>query len=421
MQETSSFSRFSPRHLVSWMLPISLLVLLAIPGSLRGILSASRGATPTLEAWENAMPLAGVTINEARPLLHRRNWLSGDFQAKYGRWFGQNFGLRSRMVRVDNQIAYTIFHKSNTNINIRVGRNRMLYEGVYVDEYCGIYPPATDAQLETLASDIADVGARLRKQGVGFVLYIAPSKAALYPESLPPAFLSQKTSLPRGYDRLIPLLKQHHVVYVDGHAILMDAKATKTTLPLYCRGGTHYSDLGMFYVARTLFQTLEKEGGKPVPPLLCSFPVPVDYHPIPEDDDLARLLNAYISPTYYLTPHPALTFDWTHTKPGKAGKLSIIGGSFCWQPLRLLEKHHVYEQMDYYYYYRTSLFHYPNETQKPLDVATLDWNTSFLRSNVIVLEINEHWLYDSGDTHFRAFLRDAKRKLPPVDKPTPQN
>lgn len=424
MNETPIPSRFSPRAAASWALPILLFVLLAVPGGLRQAISLTKKITTALEVWESGTPLTGSTVPAALPTFHLRDWLSGDFQAKYALWFGQNFSLRSNMVRIDNQIGYTIFRKSNnSSVNVVVGRNKFLYEGSYVTEYCDtdLAPAPSDAELENLARDLADVGARLRARGVGFVLYISPSKAAIYPENLPDAFARQKTGRPRTYDRILGLLKQYHVVYIDGHKILAEAKAQEADLPLFCRGGTHYSQMGMYYVARTLFPALEKEARKPFPPLRCPLPVPVDYHPGDDDDDLAKLMNVSFPPTYFLSPHPALTFDWTNTKPGAAGKLSVVGSSFCWHPLRLLEKHHVYEKMDFYYYYRTDLYRYPGGVKTPIDVAKWDWDTTLLKSDVILLDINEQSLHDPGDTHFRAFLRDAKRKLPPVEKSAPQN
>ena len=364
-----------------------------------------------------SVPLSGVSILEKKPHFGFASWFSGDYQAKSGRWAGQNFGFRGLLIQTDNQIGYSVFHKSNTpSSGIIVGRDKILHEEDYVLEYCGLIPQPSDTQLECLAADLEEVGNRFRARGVGFLVYISPTKAAVYPETLPPAYLARKTNAPRAYERMLPLLQKHHVPYADGHHALMEAKAAypiPQNPPLFSRGGIHYNDWGMVFAMQVLRQALEKEGGTPLPALRYQYPVPTDYQPVGTDDDFARLINVLFLPNHYVSPHPDLRFDPAH--PQNAG-ISVIGGSFCWHPLQLLDENHVYDSMDFYYYYHTALHHYPGDTEEIVNPDLLDWNQTFLRSRVVVLEISEAKFALTEATHFSAFLRDAKRHLPPVEK-----
>ena len=404
-----------------FLLPLLLFALLVVPGVLTS--STVRGLVMRVPLVREGidLPLNGVSIPEKKPHVGVKAWLSGAYQAQFTRWFGQNFGYRGLMVRADNQIGYSVFNKSNTpSAGIVVGRDKILHEEDYTLEYCSMVPQASDAQLERLAADLADVGARFRARGVGFVVYISPTKTAVYPETLPPAYLLQKTKAARAYERMLPLLQKHHINYVDGHAALMAAKAAypaPQNPPLFSQGGIHYNDWGLLFAMQPLLSALEKEGGKPLPPLRHTYPVPTDYQPTTSDKDFALLINLLKPPLHYLSPHPALHFDHTRVPPQSAGRLSVIGGSFCWQPLQLLDENKVYEQMDFYYYYHTLLHQYPTNAEGPVAPDTLDWNQTFLRSEVVVLEINEEKFIFGDNNHFHAFLRDAKTHLAPPPAP----
>ena len=406
------------RRVIPSLLPVALLFCLILPGVLSNAAVRKQARHVLLVRDALDISLDGISVPSKKPMWSVTAWRLGDFQAEFNKWFGQNFGFRPFMARLDNQIGYSVFHKSNLpSTKIIVGRDKMLYEKDYITEYCGLVSPPSNAQLERLASDLNEVGARFRARGVGFVVFITPSKAAIYPENIPAGFLS-KSPLPRSYDRFTTILKKYPAVnYADGHAALIAAKAAypaPQNPALFCRGGIHYNDWGMLFALRPLMQALEKESGRPTPPLSGTFPVPEDRMPSANDADLANLLNLYYPPVHYLNPHPNLKFDHTKIKENEAGRLLMVGGSFCRQPLRLFDTNHVFARMDFYYYYHISVQHFPGAAEVPTSIAALDWEKTFLNTDVVVLEINETKLGVAGNTHYREFLRDAKRHLPPA-------
>lgn len=79
-----------------------------------------------------------------------------------------------------------------------------------------------------------------------------------------------------------------------------------------------------------------------------------------------------------------------------------------WTVLDLLDPTHVFQAMDAHYYYKLLLKSYPAKTDRPIDVSQIDWNKDILRSQVLVLEINETNF--SGE-YLSAFLSDILRQL----------
>ena len=79
-----------------------------------------------------------------------------------------------------------------------------------------------------------------------------------------------------------------------------------------------------------------------------------------------------------------------------------------WTVLDILDPTHVFQAMDAHYYYKLLLKSYPAKTDRPIDVSQIDWNKDILRSQVLVLEINETNF--SGE-YLSAFLSDILRQL----------
>jgi hypothetical protein len=90
------------------------------------------------------------------------------------------------------------------------------------------------------------------------------------------------------------------------------------------------------------------------------------------------------------------------------GRAIIVGDSFNWIPIDLLIKHKVFKQIDFFYYYKLALHSFPGQQSQPIDVAKIDWENTFLKSDVIILEVNETWVTVS---YASAFLSDALQHL----------
>ena len=54
-----------------------------------------------------------------RPELNKNNWMSGKFQEAFDPWLEENIGFHNGLVRINNQLDYTLFHKPNADGVIR--------------------------------------------------------------------------------------------------------------------------------------------------------------------------------------------------------------------------------------------------------------------------------------------------------------
>ena len=374
------------------------------------ILPASVKIMPKFLNVELSLPqpfggdLKGVTIDEPRPGLSLQGWLTREFQDQFSKWFNQSYGARSFLVRMGNQLNYSLFNKSYMNTpSMIIGHHGQLYEIPYIDEYCGPRPTMPLSLMETRVQEIADLQYLLARKGVTFLLLITPSKAAMYPEYIPSNLCHAAPSSKRGYDNFIPLLEKHHVNYVDGHVITQRATQIDKT-PLFCQGSSHWNYLGAYYTVRVLIETLNgllnrKAGG------LGLEAVNVDHTPTGSDKDLAELLNLFFPPFDYVVPHPVISRKGGTEDLGRA---VIVGTSFNWIPIDLFNTHQVFKQIDFFYYYTLALHSFPGQRSLPIDVGKIDWENIILTSDVIILEVNE---IDVTTEYASAFVSDALQHL----------
>ncbi|MGD0020837.1 MAG: hypothetical protein ABSC54_00895 [Smithellaceae bacterium] len=350
--------------------------------------------------------LAGITFSEKRPHFTIDSWISGKYQEQFTNWFNQRFGLREIFIRLNNQLYYILFDKSYMyNQSIIIGKQKQLYEREYIDDYTKHVVPMTFVQMNNLAEQIAEVQNLFKKHGVPFLVLITPNKAYTYPEYIPDAFFYNPISQQRNYDLILPLFDQHRINYIDGQRITLEAKKI-VTYPLFCQGSTHWNYLGAYYTIVPLITKIEALTKKPIPRIQCS-KVQLDTNPTGWDKDLASLLNLAILPTRYITPHPV--FITTESKGSYENNIVFVGGSFTQTIIDILWENKMFNQIDYYYYYKINHSVYPKNKESSIyDVNNVNWNTDFLKKDAIVLEINEAQF---NGNHIREFVKDALNRL----------
>lgn len=348
--------------------------------------------------------LVGVTIDEPRPSLSLHGWFTREFQDQFSKWFNQSYGARSFFVRMGNQLNYSLFNTSYMNKqSMIIGHHGQLYEDWYINDYCNSRATTPLSLMETRVREIADLQSLLARKGLTFLLLITPSKAAIYPKYIPSYLCHAGPSSNRDYDNFVPLLDKYHVTYIDGHVITQQATQIEKA-PLFCQGGVHWNYLGAYYTVRAMLDELNgllhRKAGR-----FDLEAVNVDHTPTGTDKDLAELLNLFFPPFDYVVPHPVISKNGGTEDLGQA---VIVGSSFNWIPLDLLNTHKVFKQIDFFYYYTLALHSFPGQRGLPVDVAKIDWEHTILKSEVIILEVNEA---DVTAGYASAFVSDALQHL----------
>ena len=325
-------------------------------------------------------------------------------------FFGRDF-----LIRWTSETWFRIFHTcAAKSANITVGNNDWLFENNYLQEYC-LYRVTTN-DLEPLVKDLQRMQEVCDRLNIAFALLVTPSKAAICPEAIPSEWMQRYDPRPRAYDLFIPLLKQHGVRFIDGHALTLQAKANAPA-PVFPKGGIHWGQYAALLTTNALIAELDAQG-KSVAPIACR-PVPVEVKSVIEERDLLRLMHLAI-PWRYPIAKMEITPQWLGKS--KRPNMAVIGGSFMWRIIHQLNATEQFSEIDGYCYYRLYKICNFDMDKGPTGLVReptgdVDFAREIYGADCLVLEVNEAVI--PGANHLKTFLREALDHVPANDERKP--
>lgn len=341
----------------------------------------------------SASPLAGVARPKPAPWSFDA-FLSGETQKVVSSNIGRKSPVFPISVRAKNQLVFSLVGESAAP-GVVIGRNGQLYEQIYIDEFCrrGLDAPVAPERVARWAESIRVTQDILEAAGKRFVYLISPSKAARYPQDLPPGACASRAVAAVPQDNRanwLAALREKGVRFVDG-AALVAARQPEFPLQLFPRGGTHWNNLAAALALR--------EMGRVSPSPLGDLAFDWAYAPEPlgTDRDLTDLLNLLWPDLTY--PTPVVERAGAPASCEKTPKLVALGGSFLNQILIAATRAPCPPSSNYWFYMRTEtlgveLGHYfraPGETGKGESrPASIDDLARDVReADVVLLEENE--------------------------------
>ncbi len=356
--------------------------------------------------WPPDYPLAGVESRVAVPEWTPAAWWNGTLQATFDTWINQRIGLRGLLVRTANQIQYTLFRElpQRSGTRVLLGRDGFLFEKAYLDAYnrAGRH---SYRELRNICYSVRLMQDRLAADGIAFLLVIAPSKAEIYPEHLPPGMdVAGRPTRRSDYENLMPLLHAAGVNVVDGPTLFRQWKAEPGAPLLFGKGGTHWNQYGAARMVAEILARLRDLTGKDLPVLQVTGAV-TNRTIIDADNDLGELLNLW-SGRPFAGPQiqPVL-----NKQPGThAPDILFIGDSFVFTLTNLMDREGLYRRRNTYYYYNRQYF-YPEAPNEILDKRSLDLLQVLADRDAVVIEVSEYWLPRIGFGFVRDLLKAYRR------------
>ena len=352
----------------------------------------------------------GVEARTVQPVFSVESALNGQFQIQFTKWFSENFGMRTLLIKINNQVYYTFFSKSfMLKSSLIIGKERVLYDKGYIDEYCGLIPAYSDEKLQQVVEKAAVLQQKLANRGIGFAFLITPSKVSMYPELVPETYMQQKKQHPRSYDKLLPLLKQSGINYVDGPTITL-AEKRKAPAPLFGQGALHWNIYAASFSVDHLIGVLEESTGQLLPHLVRNN-VRVETTGRGTDIDLASVMNVLATPIWF--PVPVADIARVGDSPPQKTAL-FVGDSFTFDPINIMHAGRVFRQIDLYAYYSGRKEIYmtdpPRKIVRPVNVEQIKWNEEIFNHDFVILSVNEVSLLGGGE-YITAFVEDALKNL----------
>ncbi|MBU2650517.1 MAG: hypothetical protein KKA81_06255 [Bacteroidetes bacterium] len=307
--------------------------------------------------------LKGAVVNSEKPEFSFSGWWSGDYQDKYDKYLEDHIGFRNFLVRLNNQIDYSLFNQINAQ-GVTVGKEGYLYELNYIRGYLGMDFLGQEI-LDEKIKQIEFTSQWLKEQGTVLICAFAPGKGRFYPEYFPSPY---DTIHPAGYTNYgyyTEKLSTDSVEIIDFNALFLNWKDTSKYI-LYPRYGIHWSTYGVGLAIDTLIRRIESLLNKDITDFDWQEVVITDDLRY-DDYDIADGMNLLCKLPCDEMAYPRFRYN----EEGKyKPKILVIADSFFWQILGQGHAKRVFSGCDFWYYY-SQAFHLEDGVPPVLDKAHL--------------------------------------------------
>jgi hypothetical protein len=342
--------------------------------------------------------LAGVVVAAQLPAVTAGGIWEGRFQPGFEKYFDSRLSLRGQMVRFDDSLALALFHEiaARTGVPIILGKDETLFEMSYIDGANDVAdlkndpPPPGPYSVDEAARRLGRAARAFDRLGLAFVLVLYPHKVWLEPERVPARWQlpGGRAAAAAGYARLLAALRRNDVPFVDGVAVLTELREREPGLPLFSRGGTHWTEPAACAVAQRLVEAVAPEAV-----LRCALGPARRAHGT--DMDLAVLINVWDA-TRFADRIPTLKASLAAPLAGGPRPAVVIGTSFAGRLIEILTGAGVVRGVTRAMYFRSD------------QAARFDWS-KVLRARLVVLEQSQGPFVTVNLTEF---LGELERRVP---------
>jgi hypothetical protein len=329
-------------------------------------------------------PLKGAFKLAEEPQFNKMNWKSGEFQENAERYLKDHSGFRNFLVRVQNQIDFSLFRQANAE-GVVVGKNKQLYEYDYIRSWLGIDYPG-DSFVEKKLQRTKYVQEYLkREKGIDLVVVFEPGKASYYPEDIPSTYSDKKTG-PSTYDRYRQKASELDIDVIDFQKYFLKLKPG-IEYPLFPCYGTHWSEYGMHIVTDSLLRLIE-DRRKITLTKVSENSFETSTTPRSTDDDVLKTMNLLFPLKGEKLAYPSYSFDTAH--PGDKPMVLVVADSYYFNIFNTSIPKYIFAN-EAFWFYNTVV--YPDHYSKPTFTKDLDLRREVEKQDVIFLMVTERFIY----------------------------
>lgn len=328
-------------------------------------------------------PLKGAFTILPEPDFSFRHYFSGDYQEKYNDYLEQNIGMRPLLVRINNQIAYTLFNETQASAVV-IGKKGYLFEENYIKAYYG-----TDFRGEKEWDDKLDklcfIIDHLNQYSTEVILFLAPGKATFFPEYIPDDMKPEEKRI-TNHEYLVRKCKEKNLHCIDFNTYFVNLKDT-SSYALYPKTGIHWSLYGVGLALDSIINYMEYLSGKNIVDFGWN-QVIVSGDLKEPDNDIGEGMNLLFDISWYDMPYPRFYFreDSTTFKP----EVITIADSYYWSFHGKGLSQRIYDKDKFWYYYKSV---HGDVYEKGLMIEDLDVPGEIKSADYIVLLATDANLY----------------------------
>lgn len=272
-------------------------------------------------------------------------WFDESYQKKYVKYLEDTLGFRQILIRINNQINYSLFKKTEAK-NVVVGKNNCLYEEGYILDYTGSAFLGKKFWDELLRRTKLVQDTLKKINNTDLIIVLNPGKASFYPEYIPDRYHPEQRTM-SNMEYLAEQTKIMHINHLDLNTWFREMKDT-SRYPLYATYGVHWSTFGMYKAADTISRFIEHLRKIDMYEMVWRNYVVTDK--IKDVDfDIEATLNLMFDLPHIQMCYPEITYNTRQAKVKP--KLLAIGDSYYWG---FIDNHivdNLYTDHQYWYYF----------------------------------------------------------------------
>ncbi len=197
--------------------------------------------------------LSGAIVYTENPEISIQTWFNQRYQKEKDKYLKENFAFRSDVVRLNNQLDYSLFGKLHAN-EIIVGKKEYLYEKGYINAYYGDDFAGTQ-WIDDKIFKIKKLQDTLETMGKSLITIIAPGKGTFYPEYFPDKYHKERDTT--NYEYFLEQVQTYSLNLLDFSAWFRGMKDTAQYC-LYPKTGIHWSIYGGTIAADSMIRYVEE-------------------------------------------------------------------------------------------------------------------------------------------------------------------
>jgi len=288
--------------------------------------------------------LNGDFIENKMPRFTWQSFYDGSFQSVFEPYLEQHIGFHNTLVRLKNQLDYSLFKKPNAE-GIVIGKDNFIFEYDYIREITGRAYVGYDFIDEKLRR-LQYVQQYLKRNfNTDFVIVFIPGKASFYKEYIPGKYL-RNVQDSTNYKVYLDEIKRRGIQYINLNEYFLQIKES-AEYPIFPKYGTHWSIYGMSRASHVLIDSMEQMKSKKLNDYntdslyFSSAPLRTDY-------DGGKALNLLLNLSDELYAYPDYYFgkDSSRYKP----KVLTIGDSFYWNIFNAGIPKNLFANESFWYY-----------------------------------------------------------------------
>jgi hypothetical protein len=187
----------------------------------------------------NIEPLKGAITKVERVYISVQGWHNESYQKGKEAFLNQEFGFRNTLVRINNQLYYSLFRQAKAN-GVIIGREGYLFEEAYIKDYYG-ESFVGQKRVDSVVKRLISVDSVFKRMGKTLLVVFAPGKASFYPEYIPDRY--QRVNDSTNYKSYRDAIAKSGLLFIDFNAWFISNKESSPFL-LYPKTGIHWSDYG---------------------------------------------------------------------------------------------------------------------------------------------------------------------------------